>query len=314
MFLGIEIGGTKLQLGVGAGDGKLFAIERFDVDRSRGAEGILRQIALAGRRLVDQHQVSAVGFGFGGPVDVTRGAAVKSHHVRGWDEFPLAAWCQRELGVPASVENDCDAAALAEARYGAGRGENPVFYVTVGTGIGGGLVVDGGIFRGAGRGAAEIGHLRPGIDASDSEAIVEACSAGWGIAATAQRWTQDPSFGLPADREDLLTRAAGKTEGLTARIVFEAAATGNLVAAAVVQRAITTLGWAIAQAVTLVSPQVVVIGGGVSLAGDDLFFHPLRARVEQYVFPPLIGSYRIVPAALGEEVVVHGAIASAGSA
>ena len=91
------------------------------------------------------------------------------------------------LGVPAKVENDCDAAALAEARYGAGRGANPVFYVTVGTGIGGGLVVDGRIYRGSGHGAAEIGHLRPGLDCDDAEAIVEANAAGWGIAASARR-------------------------------------------------------------------------------------------------------------------------------
>ncbi len=311
MLLGIEIGGTKLQLGVGPGDGVLVELVRLDVDQAQGAEGILRQITVAGRELVAKHGVTAAGFGFGGPVDTARGIAVKSHHVRGWDNFPLAEWCQREMGIPAKVENDCDAAALAEARYGAGRGANPVFYVTVGTGIGGGLVVDGRIYRGSGHGAAEIGHLRPGLDCDDHEAIVEARAAGWGIAATAARWLTDQQRFSAADRESLLAACAHDPAKLNARIVAEAAAAGNSLAGAVMNRALQTLGWAIAQALTLTSPQVVVVGGGVSLSGEQQFFAPLRAHVDHYIFPPLREKYRIVPASLGEEVVVHGALAAA---
>lgn len=311
MFLGIEIGGTKLQLGVGPGDGVLVELVRLDVDRTRGAEGILQQIATAGRTLVAKHRVIAAGFGFGGPVDTARGLAVKSHHVQGWDGFPLADWCQRELGVRAVVENDCDAAALAEAHYGAGRQFNPVFYVTVGTGIGGGLVVDGRIYRGSGHGAAEIGHLRPGLDCDDPEAIVEASSAGWGIAATAARWLADEKRFSAADREPLLAACTMDPAALNARMVAEAAAAGNSLAAAVMDRALQTLGWAIAQALTLTSPEVVVIGGGVSLSGEQQFFAPLRRQVDRYIFPPLREKFRLVPASLGEEVVVHGALAAA---
>ncbi len=311
MLLGIEIGGTKLQLGVGAGNGVLVDLVRLNVDPSPGAEGILRQIATAGRELVAKHGVTAAGFGFGGPVDTSRGVAVKSHHVRGWDGFPLADWCGRELGVRAVIENDCDAAALAEARYGAGRGANPVFYVTVGTGIGGGLVVDGRIYRGSGHGAAEIGHLRPGLDCDDPEAIVEASSAGWGIAATAVRWLADEQRFSVADRKSLLAACEQDPAQLNARMVAEAAAAGSPLAGAVMDRALQTLGWAIAQALTLTSPQVVVIGGGVSLSGEQQFFTPLREHVARYIFPPLREKYRIVPAALGEEVVVHGALAAA---
>ena len=88
---------------------------------------------------------------------------IKSHHVDGWDDYPLVDWCRRALSLPATLENDCDAAGLAEARFGAGQGRKVVLFVTVGTGIGGGLVVDGQIYRGNGHGAAEIGHLRPGL-------------------------------------------------------------------------------------------------------------------------------------------------------
>src|SRR5688500_1526736 len=140
MHLGIEIGGTKLQLGVGgAGSGSLTALERFDVDASRGAVGILERIESAGAALIQRPHCTSVGIGFGGPIDAERGQVVKSHQIEGWDDFPLAQWCTKALGLPTRIQNDCDAASLAEALYGAGEGHRVVFYVTVGTGIGGGL-------------------------------------------------------------------------------------------------------------------------------------------------------------------------------
>lgn len=307
MLLGVEIGGTKLQLGVGTGDGKLVALERFEVERSRGAEGIREQIAAAGRTLIQKHRITRVGFGFGGPIDRTAGTILRSHHVSGWDGFPLVDWCRRELGLDAVIENDCDAASLAEARFGAGRGRDPVFYVTVGTGIGGGLVVGGQIYRGSGHGAAEIGHLRPGLDATDPHAIVEALASGWGITDQAQRRVRAAVSGA----DDLLRRAGGSPEHLCTRHVAEAAAAGDPLAREVFATACRTLGWAIAQTITLTSPAVIVVGGGVSLAGEQLFFAPLRRAVDQYVFPLLIGKFEILPAELGEEVVVHGALAAA---
>jgi glucokinase len=309
MFLGIEIGGTKLQLGVGPGDGTLAALERFAVEPRQGAEGILAQLEAAGRELVSRYAPSAVGFGFGGPVDTVRGIVVKSHHVGGWDRYPLADWCGRTLGLPAVLENDCDAACLAEARSGAGRGHKVVFYVTVGTGIGGGLAVDGQIYRGSGHGAAEIGHLRPGLHADRPEVTVESLASGWGIAAAA-RTRLSESTATP-DAVDLLGRCDGQLDLLTAQMVSQAAAAGNATATAVLAGANQALGWAIAQALTLVSANVVVVGGGVSLMDERLFLAPLRAQVERYVFPPLLGKYEIVPAALGEAVVVHGALAAA---
>lgn len=338
MFLGIEIGGTKLQLGVGRGDGApLVAIERCEVNPKRGAGGILEDIATIAPNLIARHHVQAAGFGFGGPVDSQAGVATKSHQIDGWDAFPLAQWCERTLGVPARVENDCDAAALAEARFGAGRGRRVVFYVTVGTGIGGGLVLDGRIYRGSGRGAAEIGHLRPGLHADLPDQTVEALASGWGIAAAAQARLTDAishpfvplTSGLTpggdamrqrlieaeeADEEyaaDLRERCEGKVDQLTAKIIAQAAADGNEIAREVLLHAAQSLGWAIAQVITLVAPEVIVIGGGVSLADELVFLNPLREAVARYVFPPFAGSYEIVPAALGELVVVHGALAVA---
>jgi glucokinase len=114
-----------------------------------------------------------------------------------------------------------------------------------------------------------------------------------------------------ADAEDLQRRCNGQLDHLTARIVGDAARDGNTLAQAVLDQATMALGWAIAQVVTIVSPEVVVLGGGVSLMGEDLFLAPVRKAVARYVFPPLADSYQIVPVQLGEEVVLHGALALA---
>ena len=313
MFLGVEIGGTKLQLGVGRGDGRLVALNRFDVRPERGAAGIREQIRAAGPQLIARHNVTAAGFGFGGPVETATGVAVKSHHIQGWDRFPLADWCREELGIPAVIENDCDAAALAEACFGAGRGRNPVLYVTVGTGIGGGLVVDGRIYRGAGHGAAEIGHLRPGLACQDANSNLESLASGWGIAArTRQRLSRND----PGERTEanlLRSRCADNLNMLTTKVVAEAAARGNVVACEVLSEAVQALGWGIAQAITLCAPEAVVVGGGVSMAGEQLFWKPLRQAIDCFVFPPFDEVFQLLPAELEEEVVVHGALAAAKS-
>lgn len=338
MFLGIEIGGTKLQLGVGDGERpELVAWERLDIDARHGAVGILEQIERAAGGLLQRFPVARIGIGFGGPVDTVTGRVTVSHQVDGWRDFELATWCRRTLGVPVVLGNDCDSAALAEARYGAGVGRQTLFYVTVGTGIGGGFVKQGGL-HGEGRPAsAEIGHLRPGLHADRPEATVESLASGLGIAVAAKmrlsggvavpfhgespdtrrrrgRGNDEPSTAERWEEEcrrDLLERAGGDLENVTARLVGQAAADGNQLAVEVLDRSCLVLGWAVAQMITLLAPEVVVVGGGVSLLGEELFFAPLRDAVRRYVFPPLAESYKIVPAALGEWVVVHGAIALA---
>src|SRR6516165_7009321 len=165
MFLGIEIGGTKLQIGLGPGDGALAGLWRGSVDVARGGEGIREQIVretpiLLERAGLSRTQVRGIGVGFGGPVDDADQTVIKSHQIAGWDNFPLAKWLTELLGWPAALGNDADVAGLAEALFGAGKGLSPVYYITIGSGIGGGLIINGEIYRGCGRGAAEIGHLK----------------------------------------------------------------------------------------------------------------------------------------------------------
>lgn len=309
-YLGIEIGGTKLQLGVGkANSRQLLELVRCEVARESTAEHIRAQIVHTALPLIQKWQPCQVGIGFGGPVDVEGGRTTVSHQVEGWDAFPLVEWSLEQLGLPTLLENDCNAAALAEARLGAGQGHRRVFYVTVGTGIGGGLVVDGRL-AGPGRPAmAEIGHLRPAVQCISPEETVESVSSGRAIenrtrAALAK--SADSAGG-----KQLLDLCQGEPGNLTAVMIAEQATEGNPLATRAIHDAVETLGWAIAQVITMTAVEVVVIGGGVSLMDESLFLHPLKEQVARCVFGPLAGSYQLRPAALGEEVVVHGAIACA---
>jgi glucokinase len=298
MFLCIEIGGTKLQLGVGPGDGTfVVAPEPIAVDRAAGAEGIRREIVKRATLLIREHGVTRVGFGFGGPVDSSTGRTITSHQIAGWNDFPLVEWCRDALRLPAMIGNDADLAALAEARFGAGRGRDPVFYVTVGTGIGGGFVRGGKLYRGHGPAAAEIGHLRPGPLAVEPHDTVESIASGLALERAAATLADDPVF-----------RGRGP---LAAQDLATAASRGHAPSRQVLDRAFAALGWAIAQVVTLLSPQTIVVGGGVAKMRDIAFYDELRAAVERFVFPPLKGAYEIVPPALGEAMVVHGALAMA---
>lgn len=306
MFLGIEIGGTKLQLALGAGDGTLVALWRGAVDAAAGGDGIRKQIAtavpelLANARL-ERGQLRGVGVGFGGPTDDATQSVIKSHHIAGWNQFPLASWLTDMLGLPTTICNDADTAGLAEATLGAGRGLSPVFYITVGSGIGGGLIVDGEIYRGVGKGAAEIGHLR--VDAEGN--ILEYYASGWGIGARARDRL------AAGERSAILELAGGQIANVTGKHVADAAERGDPVAQAILGRAIQALAHAIGEVIRLLCPRRIVIGGGVSLMGESRFFEPLRARVKAEEFAAFADLTDIVPAALGEEVVLHGALALA---
>ena len=149
-FVGIEIGGTKIQVVTGDNRAQILDRHRYNADSALGAEGIRNQIAEALSEIQAAKKIRSIGVGFGGPFNRESGRTCCSHQVIGWDDFPLRQWLRDQAGgVPVNIDNDANVAALGEARYGAGVGENPVFYVTLGSGIGGGLVIDGKMFHGA---------------------------------------------------------------------------------------------------------------------------------------------------------------------
>lgn len=295
-YVGIEIGGTKLQMAVGTATGQLLERHRFAVDRQQGAAGIRHQIQRALTELVQRWRPQAVGVGFGGPVDWRAGRVCVSHHVAGWANFELAAWLSELTGLPVQVDNDANVAALGEARCGAGANSDPVFYVTLGSGVGGGLISGGRIYHGAPPGEAELGHVR--LDRAGT--IVEARCSGWAVDAKIRALVASGS-------ESLLARLARSSPGSEARHLGPALAAHDAAAWQILRETAQDLAFALSHATHLFHPQVIVLGGGLSLTGE-----PLRAAVAEALPGLLMEAFRPGPtvrlAALGEDAVPVGAI------
>lgn len=303
MLLGIEIGATKLQLVLGDEHGRITHRRREPVDRARGGAGIREQIAAVIGRWRSQHRWEAVGVGYGGPVDWRTGHIRCSHQVAGWENFPLGDWLRELTGVPVRVDNDSNAAALGEALFGAGAGFNPVFYTNSGSGVGGGLVVDGRLYHGAPPGEAEFGHLR--LD-REGTVVEERCS-GWAV----DRRVRDAARARPAGVLGRLC-AGGSGGGGEARHLAAALAQGDDDAAAIVRATATDHAFALSHVVHLFHPGVIVLGGGLALLGE-----PWRAAVAEQLPRFVMEAFHPVPpvtlAALGEDVVPAGALALARS-
>jgi glucokinase len=292
LAVGIEIGGTKLQAGIGLRDGKLIALVRRAVDPARGGAGIREQIpslleeAVAKAGCAPQDLVG-VGVGFGGPVDVNRGRILLSHQIEGWSDFPLRDWLRKKVEVPVVLQNDAKTAALAEATLGAGRDRKRIFYITVGSGVGGGLVIDGAPDVGQGLGAGEIGHTWVPDPDSGKPDKLEHVASGWSIGKRGSRRLGRELSGAE------VAALAEKGDAAAARVVAESA---------------EALAIGIGNVLALLHPERFIVGGGVSLMGD-LWWGPLKkALAERFAFPPFAQSYDVVPSALGEEVVVIGAV------
>ena len=295
-FLAIEIGGTKLQVCAGTADGAIVARARFAVDRAGGGEGIRAQIIGALPDLIAKWSPRAIGVGYGGPVDWKTGRIKCSHHIAGWDNFPLGDWLREGTSLPVFVENDANVAALGEAVHGAGRDANPVLWVNSGSGVGGGLVVDGHIYHGAVPGEIEIGHIRLERDGT----IVEDRCSGWAV----DRAVRDA---VKEDPQSVLAQLAAKSEP-GARILAPAIAAGCPLADRILTGAMDELAFALSHAVQLLHPEMIVVGGGLGLIGE-----PLRARLAaalpRWVMDAFVPGPRIELAALGEDAVPVGALA-----
>ncbi len=317
-LLGIEIGGTKLQLALGTNDGSLLAKITLRVDAAEGAKALRDQIECAAKRLLAANGVNwpaAVGVGFGGPLDARSGVVLKSNQVTGWEEFALEEWLRSVLHSPCVVvRNDSDIAALAEARLGAGLGLSPLLYLNSGSGIGGGLVIDGQLYEGGPRGALEIGHLWVHHSIGDSTGCrtLEACASGWAIEEAARSALVVAEEG--PERDSSLRQLSSKAERVDAALVAEAAMSGDPLALAVLRRATDAISEALAHAVTLLAPRRVVLGGGVSQMPSRVWRDPIRQRLFELVFPPFRDTFDVQTAQLGQDVVLHGALLIAGDA
>ena len=298
--LGIEIGGTKLQIVQGNPDGAIQTRHRFTVDRAQGGPGIRHQLDQCLATLRAQCPIGAVGVGFGGPVDRDSGQICCSHQIEGWSEFPLRQWLESIAEAPVTVENDANTAALGEALRGAGVGHDPVFYVTLGSGVGGGLVHRHSIYHGAKPGEAEIGHVRLNQEGDSVESL---CS-GWAVDRRIRaRCRERP--------ECVLARlTTGQTTGEAAQLA-PALRQGDAVAIAILEETARNLAFALSHVTHLFHPEVLILGGGLSHVGE-----PLRASVQRHLAPFLMTAFQPGPevrlATLGEDAVPVGALLLAG--
>ena len=296
LYLGVEIGGTKLQVVLGNDHANIIDRRRFQVNQAAGGAGIRQQIGQAVDDFQHKHRISAIGIGFGGPVDWRTGRTCCSHHIKGWEDFDLVKWTRDHARVPVRVDNDANTAALAEAVKGAGSDSNPVFYVTLGSGVGGGMVVDQQIYHGMIPGEAEIGHIR--LDKSGT--IVEKRCSGWAVDARIRA-------AVAKDASCKLAQLIGKEDRAEARHLSRAIELGDAVARRILDETAEDLAFALSHVVHLVHPQVIILGGGLSLLGEIL-----RAAVEKQLPKFLMDAFKPGPrvriARLQEDVVTIGAL------
>ncbi len=295
-YLGIEIGGTKLQLVVGNEKAQILKRFRFVVDRNAGAEEIRQHIAKTLHDLKSE-KFSAIGVGYGGPIDRATGKVLVSYQIEGWSGFPLKGWLGDLTGVNTIVDNDANVAALGEALHGAGKNYNNVFYITLGSGVGSGIVLNKEIYHGAFPGEAEMGHIR--LDKT-GRTIESACS-GWAV----DKNIRDAVLHYPEGMLAKLVKEKG--EGAEARSLAEAIRLNDAQAVEILDETCDDLAFGISHAVHLLHPEIIIFGGGLSFIGE-----PLRKLVAQKITKYLMSVFQPGPpiqlSLLKEDAVPIGAL------
>lgn len=302
---GIDIGGTKIAGAVVDAEGRVIAESRVE---SPATDPEAMEAAAAGlvAELVAEHPVTAIGVGAAGYIASDRSTVLFAPNIA-WRNEPLGVDLARLTGLPVVVENDANAAAWGEFRHGAGRDVDDQLMVTVGTGVGGGIVTGGHLLRGAFGVAAEIGHLCVVPDGRLCGCGNRGCLEQYGSGSALVRATREAVAGSSLLAQGLLDRAGGDPSAITGPMITEAAQDGDRFAIEQLEELGAWLGHGIASLVTVLDPAVIVVGGGVSLAGD-LLLDPLRATFDRELagrgFRPRA---EVRPAALGNRAGVIGA-------
>lgn len=273
--LAIDIGGTKFSMAVFAA-GRMVARESRATDREGGREWMLSAIAEIAAAWREQFHFERCGIGFGGPVLFDRQRVALSTHVGGWSDFDLTAWARESLGVASVMDNDANVGGLGEGRHGAGRGCDPLFYMTLSTGIGGGILAGGKVHRGADSYAGEIGHVPIRPEGPECLCGARGCYERMCCGLWLERDHGRPAHELLRDPEFVLRYVVDLAAGLK----------------------VVTM---------LLNPARIVIGGGISKAGDALFL-PLRAELGRQMTSWSRARINVQPAALGDDSVLWGAL------
>lgn len=307
-YVGIDIGGTKSAALLIDQDGNV--ADRKQVPTSKGEQGwesTVEHFAETIREYVQQREIVSIGVSCGGPLDSREGMILSPPNLPGWDEVPITAILSEEIGVPVALENDANAGALAEWRYGAGQGYRNVIFLTFGTGLGAGLVLDGRLYSGTNDLGGEAGHIRLENDGPigyNKRGSFEGFCSGTGLA-------QMMGFELlclqeQIGRQAMLDRYREPGE-VTGKDVVEWAKAGDELALKVVEKSGKYFGKGLSILIDILNPEIIVVGSmGVRLG--DMLFDPARRVIKQEVVPGANAVCEIVPAALGEQIGDYAAL------
>jgi glucokinase len=309
--LGIDIGGTKLAVGVATPDGQLLLTDRIPTLAHEGPDAVINRLIDLCKKTVAKSQIPwdqfVVGVACVGPLDADRGLIQNPANLPGWHDIPLIARLQEAFHAPTFLENDANAAALGEFLFGAGRGTRNMVYLTISTGIGGGAILDGKLYRGENGNAAEIGHTTVLYNGRlcncGNLGCLEAYCSGTHIAARAREAIQ-------AGASSLILQLAGSPDKITTRHILEALKQSDSFAQSFWAETMSILGAGLCNVIHNFNPRRIVLGGGVTHAGDLLFI-PVRRETYRRAMKPLADVCDIVPATLGDDVGIYGALAVA---
>jgi glucokinase len=310
LILGVEIGGTKLQLAAGNLEGELLKSQQSSVNREAGGEGIRQWLLEQVPKFINEvesrgeGQIIAIGCGFGGPIDSGEGRVLESVQIPGWEKFPLKEWFEENFSKPSFVANDSNAAAWGEYQNGFGRGCKHFFYTNLGSGVGGGFVLNKALFDGQGFGAGEFGHTYvpdwTSVEPGRGIEIENLCS-GWAIESRLNQADAIP----PTSK--LFKMRSIKQSNLTAKDLGEAARIGDAFAVQEIDRIARSIGFGLANVLSLTGVERIAIGGGVSKLGEILI-EPIRQYTKHFEFVSSSGRYRIGRCELGDDIVLVGAV------
>ncbi len=302
--IGIDIGGTKIATVVADKNGNILNKIRRPTLTNKGIGYAFRLIiestyeTVAGANLGIQ-DIEAIGVSCGGPLDTKTGVVYSPPNLPGWDEFPLKAKLQSEFKLPVKIENDANAGALAEYRFGGGKGYKSVLYMTMSTGIGGGIVIDGKIYHGANDSAGEVGHQILIPDGPQcgcgKRGCLEAICSGPAIARRARIEIKN------VPNTSILELVDGRVDRVKSEHVLTAAFQGDALALRLVDETAYYMGWGIANVVNILNPDIVLLGT-IAIAAGDLLLEPIRKTVSSLAMTRPAEIVKIMPAQLGESI------------
>ncbi len=305
---GVDLGATKILSLVITADGSVLAKDTRPSLGDEGREAVIGRMVASlreslGKANLRQEQLAAIGVSGPGPVDYVRGIITDPPNLPGWHSVPLASLLQQEFRVPCTLENDANAAALAEHRWGAGRGSRHMLFLTVSSGIGGGIIIDGSLYRGTSGAAGEMGHMIINEDGPPCTCGRRGCLETYSSGLAIARQGRELAAKEPDSR---LARLAAEDPPLTAEAIHRAADEGDEAARELIARAGHHLGVGIASLINIFNPQVIVLGGSLVKMGD-LYLAPMRQTAESQCFTQSCDDVCIVEGGLGDEAPALGA-------